>query len=74
MHFACGADYGLTVSQLLAGKVGTMHSLSFILAAAAMGFGLAVADRLPGESSPPATRPVVSSHMMPHSIPVFLTR
>ncbi|MFT8814888.1 hypothetical protein [Acetobacter fabarum] len=51
-----------------------MHSLSFILAAAAMGFGLAVADRLPGESSPPATRPVVSSHMMPHSIPVFLTR
>ncbi|WP_338332985.1 hypothetical protein [Acetobacter sp. LMG 32666] len=51
-----------------------MHSLSFILAAAAMGFGLAVADRLPSESSTPATAQVTSSHMMPHNIPSFLTR
>lgn len=52
-----------------------MHSLSFILAAAAMGFGLAVADRFPGESSPPvAATQVASSHMIPLSIPSFLTR
>ncbi|MFT8419138.1 MAG: hypothetical protein ABF636_09980 [Acetobacter sp.] len=51
-----------------------MHSLSFILAAAAMGFGLAVADRLPGESPAPAQTQAASSHMMPHSIPSFLTR
>ncbi|MCP1242822.1 hypothetical protein [Acetobacter lambici] len=50
-----------------------MHTLSFILAAAAMGFGLAVADRLPSESSTPATAQA-SSHMMPHGIPSFLTR
>mgnify|MGYP003362043535 CR=1 FL=1 len=51
-----------------------MHSLSFILAAAAMGFGLAIADRLPGDSSVPVATQVASSHMMPHSIPSFLTR
>ncbi|WP_179287842.1 hypothetical protein [Acetobacter syzygii] len=51
-----------------------MHSLSFILAAAAMGFGLAVADRLPSESSAPAPAQMTSTHMLPRSIPSFLTR
>ncbi|MBS0967066.1 hypothetical protein [Acetobacter okinawensis] len=51
-----------------------MHSLSFILAAAAMGFGLAVADRLPGESATPVAAQVANSRMIPLSIPSFLTR
>lgn len=51
-----------------------MHSLSFILAAAAMGFGLAVADRFPGESSFPVATQAASSHMILRNIPSFLTR
>ncbi|MFT8676134.1 MAG: hypothetical protein ABF990_13655 [Acetobacter sp.] len=49
-----------------------MHTLSFILAAAAIGLGLAAADRLPTDSS---TRPAtgLSARVLHASIPSFLS-
>lgn len=53
-------------------RIGTMHTLSFILAAAAIGLGLAAADRLPTDSS---TRPAtgLSARVLHASIPSFLS-
>lgn len=49
-----------------------MHSLSFILAAAAIGFGLAIAD---GVNYEPATlAPPPTAKTLPISIPSFLSR
>ncbi len=50
-----------------------MHSLSFILAAAAIGFGLAIADGVNYEPATLATPPTATK-TLPISIPSFLSR
>ncbi|BAI00667.1 hypothetical protein APA22_25680 [Acetobacter pasteurianus IFO 3283-22] len=59
--------------QTRARRVRNMHSLSFILAAAAIGFGLAIAD---GVNYEPATLapPPTATKTLPISIPSFLSR
>ncbi|MBO1324325.1 hypothetical protein K2X14_04015 [Acetobacter sp. TBRC 12305] len=48
-----------------------MHTLSFILAAAAIGLGLSAADRLSSDSATQATA-TLSARVLPVSVPSLL--
>ncbi|CEF41160.1 hypothetical protein predicted by Glimmer/Critica [Acetobacter senegalensis] len=62
---AVGCFHQALKSLILRERISTMHSLSLILAAAAIGLGLSVVDRTVNEPSPTPARTIHHTSFLP---------